>query len=115
MIDYKTGKFREYNMSKMRFEMYGYKHLVEKNKLVDGVVTHWAQIFLWGIDPDKKPQVVIEEFKGATEKAFYKKIERTREKIHLRLFPKRQCQLCDWCPFQKDCFLEKEEKWKEPI
>jgi len=114
LLDYKTGKYREYNLSKMRNEMFGYKHLVEANGIVKGEVTHWGQIFLGGVDTAIQPQVISEPFKSATEKAFYKKLEKTRKGIKFRFFPKKHTPLCDWCSYVKECMLEAEDKWKEP-
>ena len=116
IIDYKTGTYKEYNASKIRNEMWGYRHLIEKNGLLDGRATHWAQIYLSGIDPQAHPYILSEAYKEQTGTAFYKKLDKVRKAMRLQLYPKkgRNGPLCQWCPYMEQCFLEKEDKWREP-
>jgi len=111
------GKFHKWMISSYRFELMGYKHLIEANRSLikanTGVdvtkVVAGCMIFL-GEEP---PKIHFEEIKAATERAFYAKIERTRERItecnEKGTWEKKVTQLCNWCPFMgKHCNMEGE-------
>jgi len=93
VIDYKTGKFHSWLMTDYRFEMAGYKHLLEKTT-VDGNVTRWAMIFLGG----DEAKVVGETFKPITIRSFYNRVSRVRDGILAGLFDKKITVLCGYCP-----------------
>ena len=100
LIDYKTGHYHEYNASKYRRELAGYKHLVEsqtKMKVERGCI-----FFL------EEAKVLCEEIKPATTKAFYNSIERIRGRIKEGHFEKTVGILCDYCPFTVDCLTEED-------
>lgn len=95
IMELKTGNFKEYNMSNYRFELYGYKHLLEK-KYDDYNVKYMGIIF----PKDKK--VVVEEFKSITGTYFYKRVKKTRKRILNREFEKKgYCDYCDY--FTEHC------------
>jgi len=93
VIEYKTGDYKDYKMSGYRFELFGYKHLIEHNYDYD--VTHMCVIF-----PDSK-HFVLEKFKKATKRAFYKKVKRTRKRILNREFDKKG--YCEYCFMDVHC------------
>jgi len=98
VIDYKTGEYKDYKMSDYRFQLYGYKHLIEKNYDKFNV-THLGVVF------PKEKKSVIEEFKSITGTYFYKRVEETREKILDRKFPKNT-GACEYCNFYEECMEE---------
>ncbi len=95
VIDYKTGKFHKWLMTDYRFEMMGYKHLLEINH-VARPVTRWAMLFLGEEDLEK--QVIGEEFHSSTIAAFYARVKRVREGVKAHDFKKKESRLCDYCP-----------------
>ena len=95
VIDYKSGKFHEWLMSDYRFEMAGYKHLLETNGIAKPI-TRWSMLFLGEEDPKK--QVIGELFHTITIRSFYNRIKRVRERVKAGLFPKKGSKLCDYCP-----------------
>lgn len=101
VIDYKTGHYHDYNISKYRRELAGYKHLVEsQTKMKVGV----GCIFFL-----EETKVLCEEIKPITMRAFYASITRIRERIAEGHFEKNINQLCDWCPFTIDCLTEEDK------
>lgn len=94
VIDYKTGEYKDWKMSDYRFQLYGYKHLIESN-YDDFNVTHLGVVF-----PLEKKSI-IEKFKSITGTYFYKRVKNTREKILNREFPKKGA--CNYCDMYKDC------------
>lgn len=93
VIEYKTGDFKEYKMSDYRFELFGYKHLIEKN--LDYDVDYMGVVF-----PDSN-HFVVEKFKTRTENAFYDKVKRTRKRILNREFEKKG--YCEYCFMDMHC------------
>lgn len=86
--DYKTGGFREWKLSDYRFELFGYKHLIEKNYDKYNVEKYCV------IFPDSK-RYYYDKFSKLTKNAFYNKVKRIRLKIKNRKFPKKgQCAFC---------------------
>ena len=115
VLDYKMGKFHKWLISDYRFELMGYKHLIETNRslikantgLEVTKVVAGCMIFLG----EKTPMIHFEEIKAATERAFYSKIGRIRERITecnaTGEWPKKISRLCGWCPFMgKNCEME---------
>lgn len=87
VVDYKTGRKRNTNLSEYRFELYGYKYLIEQNYDYD--VTEMSVVF-----PDNCKRVT-EEFKPQTKKAFFRKIEKVREAIEEWDYePEGFCKYC---------------------
>ncbi len=87
VVDYKTGQYKDYKLSDWRFELYGYKYLIEQNYNFD--VNYMCVIV-----PDSK-KYVFEEFKSATQKAFFRKIKDVREGILNKVFPANgHCPYC---------------------
>ena len=95
VIDYKTGKFHKWLMSDYRFEMMGYKHLLEVNE-VARPVSRWAMLFLGEEDEGKR--IIGEEFHSSTISAFYNRVKRVKAGIKSHDFHKKETKLCDWCP-----------------
>jgi len=105
VLDYKTGKYRDYAKSKHRFELAGYAHLAEKSGLVDPkTIKYIGMVFLGG--PEEDPYVFYEELGFRTKNAFMAKVKRVRERIKNGEFDKKPSQLCGWCPYQLDCSAE---------
>lgn len=116
VLDYKTGKFRDYSnmQSKYRFELAGYAHLINKFLLKKPErVTHICMVFLGGLEND--PHVFYEELKFRTVNAFPEKVKRTRERIKNLLFPKKVSRLCEWCSYQVPCQTEQEGYREEDV
>lgn len=99
VIDYKTGQYKDYKMSGYRFELFGYKYLIEKNYDID--VDYLCVVF-----PDSKVSK-CEPFKKQTETAFFNKVERTREQILEQKFPKTGS--CQFCFMKKKCVMRSEQ------
>lgn len=99
VIDYKTGTYKDYKLSDYRFQLYGYKHLIEKN-YDDYDITHMGVYF-----PDEK-KILVEEFKKITGTYFYKKVKNTREKILDKEFP--MDGYCKYCYLEDECMSYKE-------
>jgi len=97
VIDWKTGNYHEWSKSDYRFELIGYKHLVEKTKVFPGTVTHGAIVFL-----DEK-RVFVEEFDYRSINAFYRKVKRVRQKIKDKQFEQKITPMCDYCPYVGTC------------
>lgn len=101
VIDYKTGHYHDYNVSKYRRELAGYKHLVEtqtKMRVEMGCI-----FFL------EETMVLCEEIKPITVRAFHASIKRIRDRVRERHFEKNVGVLCDYCPFTIDCLTEEGE------
>jgi CRISPR/Cas system-associated exonuclease Cas4 (RecB family) len=98
VIDYKTGKYHDYALSKYRSELAGYKHLVEANTKMK--VKAGCIFFL------EEKKLLYEEIKSVTIDAFYKKLLRIRDRVKGGHFEKNINQLCDYCPFAIDCLSE---------
>ncbi len=96
VIDYKTGPFHKWLMTDYRFEMAGYRHLLEKNGVKP--ITRWAMIFLG--EKDEKLQVVGDPFQNITIRTFYNRLERVRGKIRSGDFSRKSSKLCDYCPYE---------------
>jgi len=94
VMEYKTGNFKEHRISDYRFQLFGYKHLIEKNYDKYNV-THLGLIF------PKDKLIKVEKFKSITESSFYKKIQRVRSNILDRKFPKKG--YCDYCLLYDKC------------
>lgn len=101
VIDYKTGKFHQWMMSKYRFELMGYKHLIENN-YPQYKVTHGCLVFV------QQGEIVYEPIKDTTRKAFYKKLDRIRERVKAKVFTKKVGPLCDYCSYVTMCLGEGE-------
>ena len=101
VIDYKTGKYHQWMMSKYRFELMGYKWLVERN-YPQYKVTHGALMFI------QEERIVYEKIGLATERAFPKKLDRLRELIKAKVFTKKVGPLCDYCSYVTMCLGEGE-------
>jgi len=93
VCDYKTGKYKDWKLSGYRFELYGYKHLIEANYDIE--VPYGCLIF-----PDSK-KIHFEEFKSRTGTAFYKKVDRVRERILDKKFPQKGN--CAYCFMSGEC------------
>lgn len=74
VVDYKSGTYRDYRISGYRFELFGYKHLIDTNHK-DYNIKHFGLFF-----PDEG-FIKVERFKKATKNSFYEKVTRTRERI----------------------------------
>jgi len=101
VIDYKTGKFHPYNISKYRRELAGYKHLIET---VTNMKVSTGCIFF--LEEVKENRVMCEEIKDITMRAFHASIKRIRDRIREGHFEKNVGVLCDYCPFGIDCLSE---------
>lgn len=101
VIDYKTGKFHQWMMSKYRFELMGYKHLIEKN-YPKYKVTHGCLVFV------QQDEIVYEKIGETTQKAFYKKVIRVRKRVKAKVFTKKVGPLCDYCSYVTMCLGEGE-------
>lgn len=99
VIDYKTGSYKKYKDSEYRFQLYGYKHLIEEN-YDDYDITHMGVYF-----PDEE-KIIVEEFKKITGTYFYKKVKNTREKILNKEFP--MDGYCKYCYMEDECMSFKE-------
>ncbi len=98
IIDWKSGKYRPYNLSEYRFELAVYKELLEKsNKLNYGKVKYWGIYF---VDADR---LFFEKVKPITIKAMYKKVERVRKEIESGKYPCKPGVLCRWCDYYDIC------------
>ena len=84
-------------MTDYRFEMAGYKHLLEVNGIAKPI-TRWAMIFLG--EKEEKLQVVGEPFHNITIRTFYNRLERVRGKIGNEDFSRKSSKLCDYCPYE---------------
>lgn len=107
VLDYKTGKFRKYNMSSYRFELLGYKMLVDSNKLLDKPITRGCIMF------PEIPLFKWFDFRVSLPKTWFKTLNTTRERIRNRMFQKNITILCDWCSYAKDCLLEELKEVKK--
>ena len=101
VIDWKSGKYSKWYDSNLRFGMMGYIHLVKQCMRInvkEFVVFYLKDGHFFG------PSVPH----PATERAFYSRIKRTRERIKFDLAMnefKKKTNACDWCSFYgKDCF-----------
>lgn len=106
VVDYKTGKYSNWQLRNYRFEMAGYKHLVDKMQLFEKSVKYACIVFM------RNATVWFEEFKPATIRAFYNRVERVRGRIRDSKpdrFPKKINQQCVWCPVQFPCLIQEEE------
>lgn len=101
IIDWKTGKYRPYNLSEYRFELALYKELLDKSKKFNNKVLYWGIYF---VDADK---LFFEKVKPVTIKAMYKKVERVRRGMESGNYPCKSGILCRWCDFNDFC-----EEWK---
>ena len=101
VIDYKTGKFHQWLMSKYRFELMGYKHLVERN--YGYKVTHGCLFFV------QEGHIVYEKIGLATQRAFKTKLDRIRKRVRAKVFTKKVGPLCDYCSYVTICLGEGEE------
>jgi len=97
--DYKTGIYHKYMDSKYRFELMGYKHLIEVHKINPKPIKYGRIIF------PKEKGVFQFEFKNQTVAAFYRKLAKVRSESSTGLFPKNVGILCGWCPFIQECLL----------
>ena len=104
IIDWKSGKYRPYNLSEYRFELAVYKELLEKSGKVDGKVLYWGIYF---VDADK---LFFEKVKDVTIKAMYKKIEKVRKDMDSGKYPCKPGVLCKWCDYHNIC-----EAWKNVV
>lgn len=93
VVDYKTGEYKDYKVSDWRFELYGYKYLIEQNYSFD--VDYMCVIL-----PDSK-KYVFEKFKAPTKRAFFRKIKNVREKILEKVFPANGH--CPYCFMRSEC------------
>lgn len=99
VIDWKTGRYRKWNERNYRFEMMGYKHLIEsqlKIKVKQYVILFLGDGYIFG------PEIPH----PSTERAFYNRLNRVRGKIKFDLDRgtfERKRQMCNWCPFEEEC------------
>ena len=103
VVDWKSGKYWSWAISKYRFELAGYKHLIEVNKLLNegkGKIKAWGMLFL---DSD---YLLFEPINQSSITAFKKKVIRVRQQIKDGRFIKNVGRLCDYCPVRDSCMLE---------
>ena len=99
VIDWKTGSYRKWNERNYRFEMMGYKHLIESQLNIK--VKQYAILFL-GDEYLFGPEIPH----PSTVKAFYNRLNRVRGKIKFDLDRgkfERKRQMCNWCSLEEEC------------
>ncbi len=99
VIDWKTGKFRPYNLSKYRFELAVYTELLKKTKNISA--KYWGIYF---VDADK---LFFEKVKSTSIKAMYKTVLKVRKEIDAGDYKCKPGVLCKWCDFNSEC-----DAWK---
>lgn len=104
IIDWKSGKYRPYNISEYRFELAIYKELLEKSGKVGGKIKYWGIFF---VDAGK---LFFERINDKFIKNMYKKVEKVRADIEKKEYPCKMGVLCRWCEFQDVC-----EAWKGAV
>ncbi|MGV9141978.1 MAG: PD-(D/E)XK nuclease family protein [Promethearchaeota archaeon] len=95
VMEYKTGNFKEHRMTDYRFQLAGYKHLIEKNY-------DKYNVEYMGIIFPKDKKTVIEKFKTVTINAFYNRVEKTRKKVLNREFDRNG--YCAYCDLYNECY-----------
>ncbi len=102
VVEYKTG--RSYDMSKdrtltsLRAETGWYAIILEKLKLYDKPITHWACI-----NPMLK-QYHVERFHAMSLKSVEKQYQKLVSKIKKQgPFERNLSPLCGWCKYSNDC------------
>ncbi len=95
VIDWKTGKYRPYDLSKYRFELAVYTELLKKTKNISA--KYWGIYF---VDADK---LFFEEVKSTSIKAMYKTVEKVRKEINAGDYKCKPGVLCKWCDFNSEC------------
>lgn len=95
VLDYKTGKYSEYNKTEGRFGLAMYKHL--HDKFNEKKVTHWGEYYS-AID-----KLWVEKYKPTSMHAMYNRLEKVRKGIEEEKFEPNRNYLCDWCPYADKC------------
>lgn len=103
VLDYKTGKFHDWNLRNYRYELAGYKHLIDQSGLLPRKVEFICMVFI------KSEDVFFERIKPQTEAAFLRRTKKARGKIKARQFSKKISHLCNYCPYMGVCLSEEEQ------
>jgi len=100
IVDYKTGKFRKFNVSSLRFQLSFYATLVDKSNIFDKKIK-----YICGYFPKEAPpnNIFFEELKPRTVKAMWIRIKKAKKKMLSGKFKKNIGFLCDYCPYCKVC------------
>ena len=97
LIDYKTGKHNPARYSGYRRQLAFYKHIIDKQKLLDRPIKYWGIIFLdHGV-------LFFEEAKPVSMKTTMSAIAKTRKGIEEGQFKPSVSPLCAYCGFKDKC------------
>jgi len=100
VVDYKTGKFRKFNVPKLRFQLSFYATLIDKSDILEKKIKYICGYFPKEAPPDN---IFFEELKPKTVKAMWARIDKTKKKMLSNKFKKNIGFLCDYCPYCKIC------------
>lgn len=106
VIDWKSGSWKKWTERNNRYEMMGYKYLVEK--VLDLKVKYYV-IFFFRDGGFMGPEIPH----PSTERAFFSRTKRVRGKIQrcldIDIWPKKR-QMCEWCSFSAGCSEDSAEQ-----
>ncbi len=96
LVDYKTGKFKRYDMKYYLFELYLYVILVESEM---HITIDWIGMFFTS-EPEKS---FIKRVNGKKRTEVFKKFEELKNKIENGEFERKESRYCNFCEFVFIC------------
>ena len=102
VIDWKSGKPREAELTEKRKELAFYKYLIDESKILDKPIKYWGEYF---VDHDK---LFFEEAKQSTVDKIKKEVKDIQEEIDNTIaskkdFPYKTSFMCNWCGLKDTC------------
>ena len=104
IIDYKTGKFRKWMISKLRRDNVMYSFLLKSTQ--DISATRHGCLFTRYEVTDERQLPLHEVFKNASVNAWRRKIKQILKAIEEDTFPRKISLMCNYCNYPEMCLLE---------